>query len=64
MIDSDYRAGLMVAMINLGTKAVTVARGTRMAQPVFQKVEEVWLVPVDALPPTDRGSGGFGSVGA
>jgi dUTP pyrophosphatase len=63
-IDSDYRGELMVAMINLGGEAVTVARGTRIAQLVFQKVEEVRLVPVDALPPSDRGSGGFGSTGA
>lgn len=63
-IDSDYRGELMVAMINLGAEAVTVARGTRIAQLVFQRVEEVQLVPVDALPPTDRGSGGFGSTGA
>ncbi len=63
-IDSDYRGELMVAMINLGTEAVTVARGTRIAQLVFQKVEEVDLVPVDTLPPSDRGSGGFGSTGA
>lgn len=62
-IDSDYRGELMVAMINLGTEAVTVARGTRIAQLVFQKVEEVDLVPVDTLPPSDRGSGGFGSTG-
>lgn len=63
-IDSDYRGELMVAMINLGTEAVTVTRGTRIAQLVFQKVEEVDLVPVDTLPPSDRGSGGFGSTGA
>ena len=62
-IDSDYRGELMVAMINLGTEAVTVTRGTRIAQLVFQKVEEVDLVPVDTLPPSDRGSGGFGSTG-
>jgi len=63
-IDSDYRGELMVAMINLGAEAVTVTRGTRIAQLVFQKVEEVDLVPVDTLPPSDRGSGGFGSTGA
>ncbi len=63
-IDSDYRGELMVALINLGTEAVTVTHGTRIAQLVFQKVEEVRLVPVDTLPPSDRGSGGFGSTGA
>jgi dUTP pyrophosphatase len=62
-IDSDYRGELMVAMINLGTEPVTVARGTRIAQLVFQRVAEVRLQPVAALPPSERGDGGFGSTG-
>lgn len=63
-IDSDYRGELMVAMINLGTSAVTVERGTRIAQLVFQRVAVVELETVDALPPSVRGTGGFGSTGA
>lgn len=63
-IDSDYRGELMIALINLGTEPVTVARGTRVAQLVFQKVEDVHLEPVDELPVSERGSGGFGSTGA
>ena len=51
-------------MINLGTEPVAVSRGTRVGQLVFQRVEGVRLVPVDALPPSGRGSGGFGSTGA
>ncbi len=62
-IDSDYRGELMVAMINLGTSAVTVERGTRIAQLVFQRVAAVELEMVDALPPSPRGTGGFGSTG-
>ena len=63
-IDSDYRGELMVPMINLGTEPVTVARGTRIAQLVFQRVEAVELRLVDELPPSERGGGGFGSTGA
>jgi dUTP pyrophosphatase len=63
-IDSDYRGELLVALINLGTEPVTVARGMRIAQLVFQRVEEVRLVAVEALPPSARGDGGFGSTGA
>lgn len=63
-IDSDYRGELLVALINLGTEPVTVTRGTRIAQLIFQRVEEVRLVAVDALPPSERGGGGFGSTGA
>ena len=62
-IDSDYRGELMVAMINLGTSAVTVEPGTRIAQLVFQRVAAVELEMVDALPPSGRGTGGFGSTG-
>ena len=63
-IDSDYRGELMIAMINLGTEPVTVVRGTRIAQMVFQRVEHVELQLVTALPHSERGAGGFGSTGA
>lgn len=62
-IDSDYRGELMIAMINLGTEPVAVARGTRIAQLVFQRVEHVNLVEVEELPASERGQGGFGSTG-
>jgi dUTP diphosphatase len=62
-IDSDYRGELMIAMINLGTEPVTVTRGMRIAQLVFQRVEMVELVEVDELPASERGTGGFGSTG-
>ena len=62
-IDSDYRGELMVAVINLGTEAVTVTRGMRIAQLVFQRVEAVDLVEVPELPQSGRGGGGFGSTG-
>ena len=63
-IDSDYRGELLVAMINLGTEPVTVQRGMRIAQLVFQRVEAVELEEVAELPPSERGQGGFGSTGA
>ncbi len=62
-IDSDYRGELMIAIINLGEDPVTVARGTRIAQLVFQRVEEVELRLTDELPASERGDGGFGSTG-
>lgn len=62
-IDSDYRGELMIALINLGQEPVTVARGTRIAQLVFQRVEEVELRQTDELPASERGDGGFGSTG-
>ncbi|HXF95265.1 MAG TPA: dUTP diphosphatase [Gemmatimonadales bacterium] len=62
-VDADYRGELMIPLINLGTEPVTVARGMRIAQMVFQRVEDVELRPVAALPPSQRGEAGFGSTG-
>jgi dUTP pyrophosphatase len=63
-IDSDYRGELMVALVNLGTESFRVTRGMRIAQMVVARVEQVAFRPVDALPPTTRGTGGFGSSGS
>jgi dUTP pyrophosphatase len=62
-IDSDYRGELKVALVNLGPDRVTIDRGMRIAQMVVARVELAAFVEVDSLPPTGRGSGGFGSTG-
>ena len=62
-IDSDYRGELMVALVNLGDQPFQVTRGMRIAQMIISRVERVAFLPVDVLPPTSRGSGGFGSSG-
>ena len=49
-IDSDYRGELMIPMINLGTEPVAVTRGMRIAQLVFQRIEQIELVEVQGLP--------------
>ena len=63
-VDSDYRGELMVALVNLGTETFRVTRGMRIAQMIIARVERVTFRPVDALPPTARGAGGFGSSGS
>lgn len=63
-IDSDYRGELMVALVNLGTETFRVTRGMRIAQMVVARVERVAFLSVEALPPTARGTGGFGSSGS
>ena len=63
-IDSDYRGELMIALVNLGAAGVEVKRGMRIAQLVFQRVEDVELREVSELPGTERGVEGFGSTGA
>jgi dUTP pyrophosphatase len=62
-IDSDYRGELMVALVNLGSDVFQVTRGMRIAQMVVARVERVLFHPVEELPPTSRGPGGFGSSG-
>lgn len=62
-IDSDYRGELKVGLVNLGTQPFEVTRGMRIAQLVVARVEAVQFEPVEALPPTTRGEGGFGSTG-
>jgi dUTP pyrophosphatase len=63
LIDAGYRGEVKVLLVNHGRAAVTVARGDRIAQLVIQRVESPELIEVDELPPSDRGTGGFGSTG-
>ncbi len=65
-IDADYRGEVKVLLINLGTAAITITRGTRIAQMVIAKVEKAaWREVKSAadLSSTERGAGGFGSTG-
>ena len=62
-IDPDYRGELKVILQNLGSEAVTLARGERIAQLVFARFEAAEVVEADTLTETGRGVGGFGSTG-
>ena len=62
-IDADYRGEIGVLLINHGDAPFSIRRGERIAQMIVASVVRAELVPVDALPATDRGSGGFGSTG-
>jgi dUTP pyrophosphatase len=62
-IDADYRGEVAVLLINHGDAPFTVRRGERIAQLVVAPLATASLVVVAALPPTDRGAGGFGSTG-
>ena len=63
-IDSDYRGELMVPLVNLGNAPFRITRGMRIAQMIFARVERATFRPVDILPPSTRGTGGFGSSGS
>ena len=62
-VDADYRGQVCVALINLGSRPFIVTRGMRIAQLIIKPVPRVQWEPVDQLPPTRRGGGGFGHTG-
>jgi dUTP pyrophosphatase len=62
-VDSDYRGEIRVIVANLGTEPATIHRGDRIAQLVFSPVAQARFERVAELPPTPRGTGGFGSSG-
>ncbi|MBV8154703.1 MAG: dUTP diphosphatase [Candidatus Eremiobacteraeota bacterium] len=62
-IDADYRGQVQVVLANLGSEAIVVRRGDRIAQLVVAPVSRAAFDVVDELPPTRRGAGGFGSTG-
>lgn len=62
-IDADYRGELQVVLANFGTEPFVVRRGDRIAQLVVGPVARAAFELVEELPPTVRGSGGFGSTG-
>jgi len=62
-IDADYRGEVKVILANLGSAAVEIARGERIAQLVPAPVQRAIFAEVDELDETARGTGGFGSTG-
>ena len=62
-IDVDYRGELQVVLANCSREPYTIARGTRFAQLVINKVEHVEVVEVAELSKTPREAGGFGHTG-
>ena len=62
VIDSDYR-GEVGVIINSNEKYdFLVPTGTRIAQMIIRKVEDVEFSEVESLSETERGKGGFGST--
>ena len=63
-IDAGYRGELKVIVINHDRSTpLRLARGDRVAQLVFQRVERARFVEVEELPRSERGGGGHGSTG-
>ncbi|TNE51332.1 MAG: dUTP diphosphatase [Deltaproteobacteria bacterium] len=62
-IDADYRGEIKVLLINLGDESFLIEPGERIAQMVIASYQVISWKPVEELPATERGQGGFGSTG-
>jgi len=63
-VDAGYRGEIRVTLLNTdSTEAYPVAVGDRIAQLIVLPVSRARFVPVETLPGSHRGSGGFGSTG-
>ncbi|MGD1998792.1 MAG: dUTP diphosphatase [Flavobacteriaceae bacterium] len=62
-IDADYRGEIGVILINLSQENFTIDHGTRIAQLVIAKHEQISWELTESLSVSERGSGGFGSTG-
>ena len=63
IIDADYRGEIGVLYDNISDSDYEIKAGDRIAQVWVERVERFKPVPVDILPATERGEGGFGSSG-
>ena len=62
-IDADYRGEIGVILMNHSDTPFIIEPGDRIAQLVFNKVEQAEFIEVEELSKTERGKGGFGHTG-
>ena len=63
-VDAGYRGEIKVALLNTdAVEPYDIAVGDRIAQLVVMPVPRVTFLPVEELPESARGAGGFGSTG-
>ncbi|UNK72402.1 dUTP diphosphatase [Microbacterium sp. H1-D42] len=63
-VDAGYRGEIKVTLLNTDSKeAYDVAVGDRIAQLIVMPVVQARFEPVEVLPDSVRGDGGFGSTG-
>lgn len=63
VIDPDYRGEIIAFMLNTSKEAITVERGDRIAQLVFQPYLPISFEESAEFSQTERGSGGYGHTG-
>ncbi|WP_368499668.1 dUTP diphosphatase [Herbiconiux sp. A18JL235] len=63
-VDAGYRGEIKVVLLNTDSNVpYDIAVGDRIAQLIVMPVTRAVFVPVETLPGSDRGAGGFGSTG-
>ncbi|NQX27532.1 dUTP diphosphatase [Microbacteriaceae bacterium VKM Ac-2854] len=63
-VDAGYRGEIRVSLLNTDAAApYSIAAGDRIAQLVVLPVSRARFIPVEVLPDSVRGEGGFGSTG-
>jgi dUTP pyrophosphatase len=63
-VDAGYRGEIKVILLNTdAAEPYAIAAGDRIAQLLVLPVTRARFIPVDRLPGTERGDGGFGSTG-
>lgn len=63
-VDAGYRGEIRVTLLNTDSEVpYSVAVGDRIAQLVIMPVSYAHFIPVETLPGSHRGEGGFGSTG-
>ncbi len=63
-VDAGYRGEIKVSLLNTDSSAgYDVSAGDRIAQLIIMPVIQARFLPVDELPDSVRGDGGFGSTG-
>jgi len=63
IIDNGYRGEMYVGVWNHNPSDIFIAKGTRLAQLILFPLVDVDWVKVEKLPPSTRGSQGFGHSG-
>lgn len=63
VIDPDYRGELVTWLLNTSSAPITVKRGDRVAQLIFQPFARLEPAEARELSATERGTGGFGHTG-
>lgn len=63
-VDAGYRGEIKVILLNTdASEPYRIAVGDRIAQLLVMPVTRARFIPVDRLPGSQRGEGGFGSTG-